>query len=81
MVSNVSLVHYLPFAALPFAISENAVKSDVSAKEQVIAESKKTSHKRSDSFRYDVYYVYHPHNAYKTKPQYTQGQKVDMVVW
>ena len=70
---NLGLLGYLPLPQMPF----DKVNSEAtSRKQRVVEETHHAVDKKSDKFKYESAYAYHPHNMNKIP----QGQIVDFVV-
>lgn len=66
--------------AVPIPIPQDKVITDwpVKNKQQRVEETAKAIDKKSDKYRYETVYTYHPHNGNKVNPN--QGHNIDFVV-
>ena len=73
MTISLGLLDYMPLPQMPF----DKVNSEaISRKQRMVEETHHALNKKSDKFKYESAYAYHPHNMNKIP----QGQIVDFVV-
>jgi hypothetical protein len=72
---SLGLMDYFPLPAMPFDTHKNVIFE--SGKSDTVEVTQKAEHKKSDKYRHETAYAYHPQNHNRFT---TQGQHVDFVI-